>query len=209
MAADRVEIRLAIEGTIDQVIMERLITGAGAIPVEPQRHKKSEMRKRIIGFNHSAAARNWIVLIDLDHDTSCAPELCREWLPHPAEHMYFRVAKREIESWILADRERLSRFISVPLSRITTDPEDLPYPKEYLINLARQSTDRNVVRDMVPRPGSGRTEGSAYISWMIDFVHNTRRGWRPEIAASHADSLARCIRCLKRLAEGERLIRQS
>jgi len=202
MAADCVEIRLAIEGTIDQVIMERLITDTGAIPVEQRRHKKSDMRKRIEGFNNSAAARNWVVLIDLDHDKLCAPELCREWLPHPAEHMCFRVAKREIESWILADRERLSRFISVPLSSIATDPESLPYPKEYLINLARQSTDRNVTSDMVPRPGSGRTEGSAYISWIIDFVNNTRRGWRPEIAASHADSLARCMRCIKRLTEG-------
>ena len=54
---------------------------------------------------------------------------------------------------------------------------------------------------MVPRHGSGRQTGPAYVSRLIEYVDTT---WRPDVAARHADSLQRAITCLRRLVEGRR-----
>ncbi|HEY7320113.1 MAG TPA: hypothetical protein VIE89_21300, partial [Candidatus Binatia bacterium] len=68
-------------------------------------------------------------------DRLCA-ELCCMWVPERAQNMCFRVAVREVEAWLLADRERISRFLSVPLSRIPTNPEGERDAKEVMVSLA-------------------------------------------------------------------------
>jgi hypothetical protein len=80
-------------------------------------------------------------------------------------------------------------------------PETLPDPKRVLIELASRSRRREIREDMVPRLGSGRVVGPAYTSRLIEFVTDRRGGWRPGIAARSADSLARCIRRLRRFVE--------
>jgi len=52
---------------------------------------------------------------------------------------------------------------------------------------------------VVPRPESGRSEGPAYTSRLIEYAQGT---WRPDVAAQHADSLARlCRRLAERMQE--------
>jgi hypothetical protein len=48
-----------------------------------------------------------------------------------------RVAVREVESWVLADRRRIANFLSAPLNSIPMDPEQLDDPKMALLTLAR------------------------------------------------------------------------
>lgn len=201
MIYDPIEIRLVTEGSIDQTVMFRLITEAGAVPVDPRRYRKSEMKKRIQAFNKSATTTPYIVLVDLDHDNSCAPELCRDWIPNMSEQMCFRVAIREIESWLLADREHIARFFGVKISDIPEDTDSIDYPKEFLINLARHSTDKKIIEALVPRPGSGRVEGPAYIAYLTEFVTNKTRGWRPSVAGTNSDSLFRCIKAISKIVE--------
>src|SRR5205823_11465048 len=105
----------AVEGSIDEVALRRVCQEADrAIEHVYVTNGKANLLKRLEGFNHAAQHAPWIVLIDLNGVT-CAPELQSDVLPAPAPHMCFRVAVRAIESWILSDRERLARFISVPL----------------------------------------------------------------------------------------------
>jgi len=49
--------------------------------------------------------------------------------------------------------------------------------------------------------------GPAYTSQLIEFVRDSEKGWRPEIAVKASDSLMRCIciRCLRELIEGGRM----
>jgi len=141
----------------------------------------------------------WIILIDLDDDDDCAPPYRKSCLPRPAPYMCFRVAVREIESWLLADRERLAKFLSVRVSRIPLDLEKLDSPKSTMVEIARHSRRRGIREDMVPRPGSGRKVGPAYTSQLIEFAGDSKRGWRPTVAAKTSDSLNRCVRCLLRL----------
>jgi hypothetical protein len=138
-----------------------------------------------------------VVIVDLDTDEDCAPLLCRHWLARPAPGMCFRVAVREVESWLLADRAAFSRFMGVPQARIPLSPDTEPDPKRTIVDLARASRYGAISEDMVPRPGAGRDVGPAYTSRLAEFAS---ANWRPEDAARNSDSLARCIRRLAEMA---------
>ena len=99
----------------------------------------------------------------------------------------------------MADAERLAAFIGVARNKVPADPERLDHPKRTMVNLARLSRRRDVRRDMVPRRGSGRIEGPAYTSRLIEYAADR---WRPDVAAPHADSLRRAVACLQRLGSG-------
>ena len=157
---------------------------------------KPQLRKNIKGYNNAANFSPWLVLVDLDQDFDCAPLLRENWLSRPGEYMCFRIAVREVEAWLLADREQIASFLSVAREKIPKEPEQLPNPKEAMVNLARQSRRRDIREDMVPRPGSGRAIGPAYSSRMIEFANNY---WRPEVARRHSDSLDKAISCLEEL----------
>lgn len=192
-------ISAAVEGIVDEAVVKKLIAFVHArIGDVFGKTGKSSLRKKIAGYNNAAQHMPWIILVDLDHDFDCAPWLRHAWLTQPAPHLCFRVAVREIEAWLLADREKIAQFLGVALSRVPLQPEDLDNPKTTIVNLARRSRKRGIRQDMVPRPGSGRQVGPAYSSRLIEFVAND---WRPDIASEQADSLKRTIRCLRALVE--------
>ena len=192
----------AVEGALDEVVLLRLGEHLG-ISVGPVfgRNGKSYLRERIDGYNRAARFWPWIVLVDLDHE-ECAPSLCREWLPTPAEGMCFRVAVREIESWLLADRAGIAAFLGVPASRVPSVVDDLDDPKQTLVDLARRSRRRAIREDMAPRHGSGLSIGPAYTSRMMEFVGvEGPNRWRPDVAAQASPSLSRCINALEQLRD--------
>jgi hypothetical protein len=185
---------------VDEAVLRRLVEEMGAMagPVYGKNGKPFLLQK-LNAYNEAARFAPWIILIDLDDDDDCAPPYRKSCLPRPAPYMCFRVAVREIESWLLADRERLAKFLSVRVSRIPLDPEKLDSPKSTMVEIARHSRRRGIREDMVPRPGSGRKVGPAYTSQLIEFARDSKRGWRPNVAAKTSDSLNRCVRCLLRL----------
>jgi hypothetical protein len=198
-----VVISAAVEGIVDEAVVRRLIEHVGA-KLGPVYGKsgKPKLLQHIKGYNEAARLGPWIVLVDLDRDTECAPPFCAEWLPSVAPKMCFRVAVREVEAWLLADRERLADFLHISISKIPSAPESIEDPKQTMVNMARRSRLRAIQKDMVPRPESGRQVGPAYPSRLIEFVENREKGWRPDVAAGSSSSLHRCLQCLSRLAEG-------
>jgi hypothetical protein len=196
--ANGIVISAAVEGIVDEAVVRKLIAHAGATPGEVYgKQGKSLLRQRIAGYNNAAQRAPWIVLVDLDRDDDCAPPLRNAWLPHPAPHLCFRIAVREVEAWLLADGERLAELLSVARKRLPADPEGLDDPKTTLVNLARTSRRRAIQEDMVPRQASGRQVGPAYSSRLIEFVSSY---WRPDVAAARSESLQRAIDCLRRIA---------
>lgn len=190
-------ISAAVEGIVDESVIRRLVSHAGATPGNIYgKNGKQEIHLRIQGYNNAAQRSPWIVLVDLDDDALCAPSLHETWLPDPAPLMCFRVAVRQVEAWLLADREQTASFLAVRRDRIPDDPESLTNAKETVVNLARKSRRREIREDMVPRTGSGRVVGRAYSSRVIEFAS---RHWRPDVASLHAKSLARAIECLRHL----------
>jgi hypothetical protein len=190
----------AVEGLVDEVVAQRLITEVGGQPTTIYgKRGKDYLRTRIGGYNNAARFAPWLVLVDLD-DVACPAALCQDWLPRPSELMRFRVAVCEVESWLMADRERFARFIGVSQSQVPNAPDELPDPKARVIELARQSRRRDIREELVPHPRSGRHEGPLYTSRLVEFAHHS---WRPRIAASLSESLRRCIARLAELTAAE------
>ena len=101
------------------------------------------IKSRIKGFNNAAKEMPFLVLTDLDKE-ECAPKLIKEWLPvklHP--NLIFRVAKREVESRVMADRNAFADFLRIPTAKIPINIDDeLDDPKAFLVMMARKSKDR-------------------------------------------------------------------
>lgn len=155
---------------------------------------------RLTSYNEAGRRFPWLVLADLDSD-ACAPQVLAAWLPAAAPLMRCRIAVREIEAWILGDRENLASFLSVPLATVPTEPESIPDPKQAMVNLARRSRSASIRRRMVPPEGTRGVTGPAYTATLIEFVRGDTSTWRPDVAAQRVDSLARAIRALEDLRE--------
>jgi len=194
----------AVEGLVDEVLLKRICSSVGASVGQVYgRYGKSYILTKLHGYNHSAQFRHWVVLVDLDDDGACVPEVLTRWLPTPSRLMRLRVAVRELESWLLADTERIAKFLGVSVAEIPADPDSVPDPKRLMVQLARSSRRRAIREDMVPNIGSGQQAGPAYTSRMIEFIQSVESGWRPDVAAGNSDSLRRCISAISNLAEQE------
>jgi|SRR5579864_1534799 len=184
----------AVEGIVDEAVAKRLIEHVGGVPhIIYGRRGKEYLRGRIGAFNSAARYSPWFILVDLNHEAACAPSMRGLWLPNRAPHMCFRIVVREIEVWLLADRDRLAQFLRLSQTKIPRNPENLDDPKQTMVDVARRSRKRDVVKDMVPRAGSGINIGPAYSSRLIEFIQDRADGWRPHVASAVAPSLARCL----------------
>lgn len=192
-------ISAAVEGSVDESVVRRICRHCGStVGTVYGRRGKNYIIERLQGFNNAARFAPWFVLIDLDDDADCAPVLLSS-LCSPSEKMCLRVAVREVEAWLLADRERISEFLGISVDLVSANPDEIADPKQYLINLARRSRRKDVRLDLVPEPGTEQTEGPAYSSRLITFVRDTSLGWRPDTAAERSPSLRRCILAVQEL----------
>ncbi len=153
----------------------------------------SQLKKIILGLNHAAKGRPYLVLTDLDN-VVCPLALIQTWLPHGKHHnLLFRVAVREIESWLLADRESIMKFFGLSGSPIPEATDDISKPKEFLIQLARQAKPRELREAIVPRVGSTAKVGRDYNGALLPFVQNK---WQIEVASRYSNSFRRTLQAL-------------
>jgi len=148
------------------------------------------LRRTIHGWNSAAKGVPFIVLTDLDIH-KCPSELINDWLPvgkHP--NLIFRVAVREVESWLLADPLNLAEFLSVSERLIPAAPDTLANPKGTLVKLAASSRSKGIRDRIVPRRGSTAVQGPDYNGCLGSFV---REQWDLNIARRNSPSLARAV----------------
>lgn len=143
------------------------------------------------------AGNHTFILTDLDA-ADCPCSLIRDWFglaqDDPVDlptQCVFRVAVREVESWIIADHAAWAEHIGIPAQNFSTEPDDLDDPKQHLLSVIRKKGRTKLHREMLP-------EGSAHIGPMYnevlcDFVENS---WGPERAAKRSPSLERAVRAL-------------
>lgn len=143
---------LLVEGLLDEVVGRRILEHLGGqVSVVYGKRGIGYIQRKITGFNDAATGFPILTLADLmDTGLSCAAAVVKTWLPHRNESMFFRLAVREIESWLLADRANLAAFLKVPRSKIPQHPEQIEDPKRTLINLARRSRSATIRRNLVP-----------------------------------------------------------
>ena len=190
---------VAVEGPTDEHVAARLVAHAGGrVGRVLGRQGKAYVGARIGGYCLAARREPWLVLIDLDTDADCPVPILDQWLPTKPRHLCFRVAVREVESWLLADADALAAYLSVRRERVPEMPERLADPKNAMIALARRSRDRRIRQDMVPSVGGGGRTGRRYAARVTEYVLGP---WRPEVAARRSESLRRAIACLERIVE--------
>jgi hypothetical protein len=185
-----IPVHLVIEDDLSEFVVRRLLINTNreySVGTAFGRTGFGYLRSSVSKWNAAAAAGTPIILLtDLDQNL-CAPSLINDWLggvPHP--NLIFRVAVREVEAWILADRDSLSRFFRISAARIPLQPDQLPDPKQTLINLARRSRVTAIRDSIVPRRGSTAIQGPDYNGALGEFV---RDHWNSRTAMQHSPSL--------------------
>lgn len=191
-------INLLVEGDLDEAAAARVVGTAGHIPgVCYGKKGLGYISTKVRGFNNAVEQVPCLALVDfMDTGFLCPPEVVTQMLPNRHPNMLLRIVVRELESWLLADRRNISRFLLTSLTRVPTDPENLPDPKRALVNLARRSSSRKIKLALVPEQGSTAQVGRLYTSEIKRFINET---WDVQAARAVSPSLESCLRTLERL----------
>ena len=159
------------------------------------------LKKMMPAFNNAAKGMSYFVFTDLD-DRPCATVLIEEWfncavVKYPAyrtKNLLFRIAVREVESWIMADREAFANFLGVSITKIPIQTDTISNPKEFVLSLARGSRKKSLRDDLVPRSGENRKTGPDYNGRLAEFLHSGL--WRANVAETHSLSLSQARKTL-------------
>lgn len=183
---------IAVEDELSGAVVERLLTYSGSnqsVRIHNARGN-GNLRKGMDKYRKASRSIPHVVLTDLD-SAPCPPTLISSWVTKklPAK-LLFRVAVREVEAWLLADREGISKFLHINVTKVPYYPEHEENPKRTLINLARKSKKRRLSEEIIPSPHSSASIGPLYNFHFITFV-NTQ--WDIDQARQNSPSLDRAL----------------
>ena len=188
-----IPVYLAVEDEVSEAVLKRLLKQPDrgyAIGTVFGRSGYGYLRHTIPGWNRPARGVPFIILTDLDR-YPCPSALIQDWIPrHQHPNLLLRVAVREVESWILADRENLARFLRVNPTVVPAEPDSLSDAKAALVRTADRSRSREIRRRLVPKRGSTAKQGPDYNACLIEFVAS---GWAPSVARRTSPSLSRTM----------------
>jgi hypothetical protein len=189
---------LAVEDAISESVGRKLIAAIRpdlSVSVVLGRQGKGYLQSRARELNRSATGLRVVVITDQDVAVDCPPSLLENWFGTRTPRALVRVATMEIESWVLADRFRIAAMLGVAAARLPLQLDDVPDPKELLVNTARRSRYSSVRRELVPSAGSTARVGPAY---NLRIAHFVETAWDPKRAAPASASLERAIDRLTR-----------
>jgi hypothetical protein len=196
-----------VEDAPSAAIARKLVDAVNVQRTDPLRFREGfpavtrgcgQIKVRCPNFlNMAANGLALFVVADLDK-ADCAPSLIREYfslgqrtpIALPTS-LAFRVAVREIEAWVIADRDAWSNFISIPKANFASSPETLDDPKQHLFNVIRRKGKKRWQRDMLPI-GSASI-GPRYNEVLCEFIEHH---WSSERARMNSQSLDKTIRAL-------------
>ncbi|MCO7573102.1 DUF4276 family protein [Pseudomonas chlororaphis] len=191
-------IYLATEDELSEKVGIRLATEAGLeIGQCLRRNGFGYLKSRVENFCQMARQAPVFLITDLDRK-QCASTLIEEWLGNhkKPENFLFRVAIREIESWILADQEALRKLLGKK-GQIPHYPDELADPKSVILSLA-QNAPKNIKEELIIKKGAISSQGVGYNSILGKWVSET---WCPTRAAERSPSLQRTRQRLLELSE--------
>jgi len=185
---------IAVEDELSGAVMNRLVEFSGHNLVVNRifnARGNGKLRSGMTKYREASRILPHIVLTDLDR-CPCPPELINTWNANqlPAQ-MLFRVAVREVEAWLIADRTGIAKFLHIDVSKVPHSPEAEEDPKRTLVNLARKSRKRRLAQEIVPETGSSASIGPLYNVHFVNFVNSE---WDITSACQCAPSLAKAAR---------------
>ena len=183
---------IAVEDELSCAVMEKIIAFVGynntfrIFNARGYGKLKTSMPK----FREASRTLPHIVLTDLDR-SSCPVALLAKWgAKHLPANLLIRIAVREVEAWLLADRDGISNFLKIDKSKITCYPEIEEDPKRTLVNLSRKSRKRGLSKEIVPELTSSARIGPLYNFHFINFVKDH---WDIDNARRNSESLDRAL----------------
>lgn len=182
---------LATEDILSEEVGRRLILELGenfSIGLTFRQNGNGYLRQRLPNFCNIAERQPFLLITDLDQ-TLCPAYLISDWLsnrPQPT-NLLFRVAVREVESWLLADHDGILTLLGPHIKKLTEKPDLLPDPKGELLRHA-QKAPREIREDIVPDKHAIARIGLGYNRRLTHFVRNV---WDPNRAAVRSESLRR------------------
>ncbi len=191
-----IPIRIVVEDELSDAFVRRILKESHntfAVGISYGKRGYGYIKEKIGAFNEAAKGTPFLVLSDLE-EAECAPTQINEWLQIPKHHnLLFRIAVREVESWLLADRSGFAYFLNIKKELIPENVDGINDPKQLVISLARRSRKRTLREAIVPIPDSTARVGPDYNGQLSSFVFDT---WNIVEAIKHSDSLRRAVNAI-------------
>lgn len=145
-------IHLATEDELSEKIGECLISELGSdfeVGLRFRRGGFGYLRTKLGSFCQIAERDPVLLITDLDTHR-CASSLIEKWMAKRLcpQQLLFRVAVREIESWLLADHKAMKILLGNGSVKLPAQPDALADPKQTLLQLAKKAP-RAVRNDLV------------------------------------------------------------
>ena len=194
-------VNIATEDELSEAVAVRLVNRAfGNERVGNRLGRKGNgyLIKKLPSLRQMANREPVLILTDLD-DIDCAPTLVQRWSAGQAfpENLLLRVAVRETEAWLLADRNGIAELLDISPNKIPLDPENLPEPKQFLLRLAHNAK-REVRSELITTRGAVAAQGLGYNRLLSSFVATK---WQLEDAIDCSASLSKAAARLQELAD--------
>lgn len=194
------QVVLATEDALSEAVGCRLVDENGpdlGIAQTIRRGGFGYLKSKFRNFCEMARVSPVFLLTDLD-SADCPATLIGDWSHRNVipPQLVFRVAVRQVESWLLADREAMARFLKIAVRHIPLDPDALPDAKHSLLQVAARAP-RGVRSELVADAGAIAAQGLGYNAMLCEFV---RSYWDPSRAVARSNSLARARVRLSELA---------
>ncbi len=188
---DVIPINLAVEDELSENVLREILKQSERnyyIGACYGRKGKDYLRVHCDAFNNMSKGSPVLLFTDLNKK-ECSPLLIREWFPYGKHNnLIFRIAVREVESWLLAHKNEFAKFLSVSTRLIPDNPDGLDKPKKTLLEIASKSRKRELREALIPARGSTATIGPDYngtLSWFV------QKNWDVKIAMENSSSLRR------------------
>lgn len=189
-----VDVALATEDELSEAVGVRLIQDFAdrlAVSLRLRKNGSGYLRSRLGSFCQIALHQPVIMFTDLDK-AACPMTLIRSWTKGVSipSGLLFRVAVREIESWLLADHEAVIQlFGKKAAGHLPAKPDEIDDPKATLIALAARAP-RHIRNAIVADKHVIASQGILYNAQLCRFVKET---WNPKRARKRSPSLNRAV----------------
>lgn len=189
---------IATEDRLSETVAELLVKATGhsvaaKIPKDRRQHAGfGYLKARLPDFMASCRGGvNFFLLTDLD-TRPCPPDLLQDWLgsAKKPDSLLLRIAVREVESWVLADRSQFAAWLGVSENLVPVAPEACFDPKTDLLKVVARSKDRELRAGLLPKKNAVSNVGLEYNDLLSAFVTEK---WRIEEASKLAPSLERAL----------------
>jgi Domain of unknown function (DUF4276) len=204
------QVNIAVEDRLSETMLRLLLSRAKGKPIVSKSYPVSKgweknigpsgygyIKKSLPAFNAASAIIPFVILVDAD-TRPCPRETIKSWLGDETQNpnLVIRIAIREVEAWLLADRSGIADFLAIPESCVPLDPSRIKDPKRYLSRLAARSRRKEIRQDLARAPGT-RSKTGPFFSQSLQYF--TKNLWNISVARLHSADLNRTIVALDKI----------